>query len=320
MGVAGRSWGEQEDWEMKVAVVGAGGVGGYFGGRLAVSGQDVTMIARGPHLEAIRERGLKVQSVKGDFTAVVPATGDAAEIGRCDVVLFCVKSYDTESAAARLGPLIGVDTAVVSLQNGIDNEDKLAAAVGAGHVIGGAAFIFSTISAPGVITHTGGPARMVFGEMNGSVSARVKQLLAACQGAAIDSEVPADIRAVLWTKYAFICAVAGMTAALRLPLGEIRACSESWTMFARILTEVISLARAEGVPLPANVVEQQLAFAMGLDPGSFSSLHHDLVTGRRMELEALHGTAVRRGARLGVSMPACEAIHAILRPWALRNE
>jgi 2-dehydropantoate 2-reductase len=304
---------------MKIAVVGAGGVGGYFGGRLAVSGQDVTMIARGPHLKAIRERGLQVRSIKGDFTAVVPAAGDPAEIGPCDVVLFCVKSYDTESAASRLGPLIGADTAVVSLQNGIDNEDKIAATVGTDHVVGGTAFIFSTITAPGVVAHTGGPARMVFGEMHGTVSPRVERLLAACHGAGIDSEVPADIRAVLWTKYAFICAVAGMTASLRLPLGEIRACSESWTMFARILTEVISLARAEGVPLPENVVEQQLEFATGLDPGSFSSLHHDLVTGRRMELEALHGTAVRRAARLGVAMPACEAIYAILRPWALRN-
>jgi 2-dehydropantoate 2-reductase len=304
---------------MKIAVVGAGGVGGYFGVRLAASGQDVTLIARGPHLQAIRERGLQVRSVKGDFTAVVPAAGDPAEIGPCDVVLFCVKSYDTESAASRLAPLIGVDTAVVSLQNGIDNEEKIAGTIGADHVVGGTAFIFSTISAPGIVTHTGGPARMVFGEMHGTVSARVERLLAACQGAGIDSEVPADIRVVLWTKYAFICAVAGMTAALRLPLGEIRACSESWTMFARIVTEVVSLARAEGVPLPENVVEQQLEFATGLDPGSLSSLHHDLVTGRRMELEALHGTAVRRAARLGVAMPACEAIYAILRPWALRN-
>lgn len=304
---------------MKVAVVGAGGVGGYFGGRLAVAGQDVTMVARGPHLQAIRERGLQVRSVKGDFTAVVPAASDPAGIGPCDVVLFCVKSYDTESAASRLSPLIGGDTAVVSLQNGIDNEDKIAAAVGADHVIGGAAFIFSTISEPGVVTHTGGPARMVFGEMNGIVSARAKRLLAACQSAAIDSDIPADIRAVLWTKYAFICAIAGMTAAVRLPLGEIRTCPESWTMFTRILTEVVSLARAEGVSLPENVVEQQLAFAMELDAGSLSSLHHDLVTDRRMELEALHGTAVRRAARLGVAMPACEAIHAMLRPWALRN-
>lgn len=304
---------------MKVAVVGAGGVGGYFGGRLAVAGQDVTMIARGPHLQAIRERGLQVHSVKGDFTVSVPAASDAEEIGPCDVVLFCVKGYDTESAASRLSPLIGDDTAVVSLQNGIDNEDKIAAAVGADHVIGGAAFIFSSIAAPGVISHTGGPARIVFGEMTGSVSARVKRLLEACQGAAIDSDIPPDIRTVLWTKYAFICAVAGMTAAVRLPLGEIRACAESWAMFERILTEVVALARAEGVALPENVVEQQLEFAKGLDAGAFSSLHHDLVSGRRMELEALHGTAVRRAARLSVATPACEAIYAILRPWALRN-
>jgi 2-dehydropantoate 2-reductase len=139
---------------MKIAVVGAGGVGGYFGGRLALAGHDVAIVARGPHLAAIRERGLRVRSVRGDFAAVVQANEDPAEFGPCDVVLFCVKSYDTEAAAARLGPLLAKDTAVVSLQNGIDNEEKIAATVGPGRVVGGAAFIFSTIAEPRVVAHT----------------------------------------------------------------------------------------------------------------------------------------------------------------------
>jgi 2-dehydropantoate 2-reductase len=305
---------------MRIAVIGAGGVGGYFGGRLALAGNDVVLVARGSHLAAVRERGLRVRSVKGDFTADVRASDDPAEFGPCEVVLFCVKSYDTEAAAARLGPLLGEDTAVVSLQNGIDNEEKIAAAVGAGHVLGGAAFIFSTIAEPGVVAHTGGPARIVFGERDGVRTERVEELLAACHNAGIDAEIPADIRVVLWTKLAFICAVAGMTSAVRLPLGEVRDCAESWGLFRRIVAEVAALADAEGVRLGEDVVEQQLRFAAGLSPESYSSLHHDLVNGRRMELEALHGAVVRRAARRGVPVPANEAIYAVLRPWALRNE
>lgn len=304
---------------MKIAVVGAGGVGGYFGGRLAKAGHDVAMIARGPHLAALRADRLRVHSIKGDFTATVSATDDPAEIGPCDVVLFCVKSYDTEAAAARLSPLLAADTAVISLQNGIDNEEKLAGIIGARHVAAGAAFIFSSITAPGVITHTGGPARIVFGEIGGDCSARLERLLSACHEAGIDSEIPSDIRVVLWTKYAFICATAGMTAAVRLPLGNIRDCAESWAMFARIVAEVIALGRAEGVPLPENAVDQLLAFGAGLEPGSYSSLHLDMTSGKKMELETLHGTVIRRAARFGLAVPACEGIYGILRPWALRN-
>jgi 2-dehydropantoate 2-reductase len=304
---------------MKIAVIGAGGVGGYFGGRLAMAGHDVAMIARGRHLAALRADRLTVRSVKGDFMATVRATEDPAEIGPCEVVLFCVKSYDTDVAAARLSPLLAADTVVISLQNGIDNEERLASVIGTRHVAGGAAFIFSSITEPGVITHTGGPARIVFGEIGGERSQRLERLLSACREAGIDSEIPPDIRVVLWTKYAFICATAGMTAAVRLPLGNIRDCAESWAMFARIVAEVIALGRAEAVPLPDNAVDQLIAFGAGLEPGSFSSLHHDMTTGKKMELETLHGTVIRRAARLGVAVPTCEGIYGILRPWALRN-
>jgi 2-dehydropantoate 2-reductase len=305
---------------MKIAVVGAGGVGGYFGGRLALAGHDVHLMARGPHLAAIQRGGLRVRSVKGDLTADVRATDDPADIGPCDAALFCVKSYDTEEAAARLGPLLNGETAVVSLQNGIDNEEKIAGVIGPSRVVGGAAFIFSSIVEPGVIAHTGGPARIVFGELDGSRTARVEKLLAACREAGIDADIPADIRVVLWTKFAFICATAGMTAAVRLPLGDIRECTESWAMFQRVFGEVVALARTEGVPLGDDIVAQQLDFAASLPPDSYSSLHHDLVAGRRMELDALHGTVIRRAARAGVPVPANDAIYAVLRPWELRNE
>jgi len=157
---------------MRIAVYGAGGVGGYFGGRLAQAGAQVHFIARGAHLQALREHGLRVRSVKGDFEVQAPATDDPADVGPCDFVLFCVKTFDTEAAAARLGPLVGEGTAVVSLQNGVENEEKLARAIGADHVMGGAAFIFAEIAVPGVIAHTGGPTSITFGELDGSASQR----------------------------------------------------------------------------------------------------------------------------------------------------
>ena len=304
---------------MKVVVVGAGGVGGYFGGRLAAARHDVAMVARGPHLAALRQHGLRVRSVKGDFSVDVPVAEDASAFGPCDVVLFCVKAFDTESAAGGLAPVIGPDTAVVSLQNGVDNEDQLAAALGAEHVVGGAAFIFSTISEPGVVTHTGGPARIVFGERDNRRSDRVERLLAACREAGIGADIAPDIGAVLWTKFAFICATAGMTASVRLPLGDIREAPPAWAMFRDIVTEVVQLARLEGVALGDDVVDQQMHFAEGLAADSYSSLYHDLTTGRRMELDALHGSVVRRAEQVRLEAPACRAVQAILAPWARRN-
>jgi 2-dehydropantoate 2-reductase len=303
---------------MKVGVVGAGGVGGYFGARLAQAGNEVCVVARGQHLAAIREHGLRIRSIKGDASVAVTASEDPAEIGPCDVVLLCVKSYDTEHAAAQLGPLLSHGAAVVSLQNGIENEERIAASVGSDRVIGGAAFIFSSIIEPGVVEHTGGPARLVFGELNSKHSDRVERLLETLQGAGIDAEIAADIRVVLWTKFAFICATAGMTAATRLPLVDICNCPESLDTLARVLDEVVGLARKEGVPLVDEVREQMLGLAASVEPGSYSSLYHDLVTGHRMELEALHGTVVRRSKRIGHPVPTCEAIYAILRPWAQR--
>jgi 2-dehydropantoate 2-reductase len=301
---------------MKVVVIGAGGVGGYFGGRLATAGHEVAMVARGPHLAALRQHGLRVRSVKGDFSVDVPVSEDASAFGPCDVVLFCVKAFDTESAAAGLAPVLGPDTAVVSLQNGVDNEDQLATVVGPEHVVGGAAFIFSTITEPGSVTHTGGPARIVFGERDNRRSDRVERLLAACRDAGIDADIAPDIGAVLWTKFAFICATAGMTASVRLPLGDIRESPPALAMFRDIVTEVVQLARLEGIALGENVVEQQMHFAEGLAADSYSSLYHDLTTGRRMELEALHGSVVRRAERFGLDVPACRAVQAILAPWA----
>ncbi len=305
---------------MKLAVYGTGGVGGYFGGRLALAGADVHLIARGAHLEALRKGGLKVTSPKGDFHVELPATDDPSEIGPCDVVLFTVKSFDTKTAAADLHPLIGDETAIVSFQNGVDNEEKIARAVGNEHVMGGAAYIFSRIAGPGAIAHTGGPARIVFGELDGSRSERAKRLLDLCLKADVDAEMSEAIVQVLWDKFAFICAQAGLTAAVRLPIGDVRSVEESWAAFKRIVEEVRAVASAAGVDLPADITERHASFAQSLAPTGYSSLFDDLTSGRRMELEALHGIVVSRARRHEIPAPMSEAIYAILRPWAVRNE
>jgi len=305
---------------MRIAVVGAGGVGGYFGGRLALAGEQVHLLARGAHLAAIRERGLRVRSVAGDFEVAVPATDDPAEVGPCDYVLFCVKSYDTEEAAATLPALIADGTAVISLQNGVDNEEKLVRAIGPGHVLGGVTFIYATIAEPGLILQSGGPRQIVIGEMDGSKSERAEGLAAACRAAGIDATATDEIHWLLWDKLALICAHAGMTAGVRLSIGEIREVPEAMDAFRRIVEEVRAVAAAEEVDLGADVVDRHEAFSRSLEPDSFSSLHYDLTHGRRMELEALHGEVVRRARSHGMRVPVCETVYALLRPWAVRNE
>lgn len=305
---------------MKIAIYGAGGVGGYFGGRLAQAGADVHLIARGNHLEALRTGGLQVESKAGDFDITLPATDDPSDVGPCDYVLFCVKSFDTAAAATDLRPLLSDDTAVISLQNGVSNEGVLADTIDAHHVMGGVAYIFSTIDSPGVVSHTGGPARIVFGELDGERSDRAERLLAMCQEArGVEAELSEDVEAVLWDKFAFICAVAGVTAASRLPMGEIWDVDEGRALFQELLEEVESLGRANGVSMPSDTVDRWTSFATDLDPDVYSSLHYDLVNGKRMELEALHGTVVRYARKTGTPVPKNEAIYGLLKPWAIRN-
>ena len=304
---------------MRVAVVGAGGLGGYFGARLAHAGEDVHFLARGAHLAAMREGGLRIRSVLGDFAltpAKTNATEDPADIGPSQVVLFTVKSYDTETAAASLPSLLGPQTAVISLQNGIDNEEKLAGRIGWEHVAGGVAYIFAGIAEPGVVRHTGGPARILFGEMDGRRTARLEAFLAACERAAIDAALIPDIRVALWTKYAFICAQASLTAATRQPIGAVRETPPTWDLFRQVLAEAASVARSEHVPLPEDIVDRQLAMAQDLEPILYSSLYNDLIAGRRMELEALLGELVHRAERAAVFAPAISALYAVLLPQA----
>lgn len=303
---------------MKIAVFGAGGIGGYFGARLSRGGADVHLIARGEHLKALRGRGLRVTSKNGDFEGKLPATSDPRDVGASDVVLFCVKSMDTESTAKTLHPLLKPETAVVTLQNGIDNEAKIAKEIGEPHVCGGVAYIMATISEPGHITHTGTLARLVFGELTGRKSGRLEALEALCRESGIEAEQTENITAELWRKYAMICAVAGMTAAVRLPMGDIRESVSSFAMFEAIATEVTMLARKESVSLAEETPQKIVALARTLPQDMYSSLYYDLTQGKRVELEALHGKVVELAEKHGLPVPACRAVEAILAPWARR--
>lgn len=306
---------------MKIAVVGAGGVGGWLAARLATAGADVHVLARGAHLDAIRARGLTLTSPAGDIVAPVSATDDATGIGPADAVLFCVKAYDTDAAAAaHLPALCKAGTTVVSLQNGIDNAERLAAVVDPSRVVGGLALIASQVARPGVIEHRGGPARIVLGELDGTPDARVAELVRACTVGGIDARVSDRIAVELWDKFAFLCAFAGTTATTRLPIGDVRACAPAWAMFRQLVEEVYVVARAAGVTPDPDAVDRQAAFAEDLEPHIHASLYHDLVAGRRIELDALHATVVRLGRTHGVPTPVSEVVNAILRPHVERTQ
>lgn len=300
---------------MKVTVVGAGGVGAYFGGRLAQAGADVTFIARGAHLAAMRRSGLRVDSVLGNFSVTpVQATDDLGQASPADVVLFCVKSFDTEAAGQMLPGMLGDTGFVLTLQNGVDNGERLGELAGDDRVTVGAAFIFSTISEPGVVTHSAGPARIVFGERLGAPTERCEDLLSWFRRAEVDASLSDNMPAILWDKFAFICAQAGITAASRVPIGRLRSLPESRELFRALSREVCAVARAENIALPSGATDRHLAFADRLDPQSYSSLHYDLTHGKRLELEALHGTVLRRARRRGVSVPHTETIYSLLVP------
>jgi 2-dehydropantoate 2-reductase len=301
---------------MRIAVVGAGGTGGYFGGLLARAGQDVTFIARGAQLEALCTRGLTLESrLAGTFTVPVQATDDPSEVAPADLILFCVKTYDTDTAAESIRPLIRPDTMLISLQNGVDNEERIARAARHTSGIGAVAYVSSAIKAPGVIAQTSGPGKIILGELSGGTSQRTERLHDVLQGVGIAAEVHPDIRVVLWQKFLFICAFSGVTTVTRLPIGTILADPVTHDLFQGTSEEVEAVARASGIDLPADCVEQALATAAAAEPWARGSLYHDLAGGRRLELESLNGEVVRRGREHGVETPLNFAIYATLRPY-----
>jgi 2-dehydropantoate 2-reductase len=300
---------------MRIVVMGSGGTGGFFGAKLARAGEDVTFVARGAHLAALRAEGLRIRSaVEGEWTVPAPAVERLDGLPPADLVLFCVKSFDTEEAAALIRPVVGPGTGVLSIQNGVDNEEKLARVLGAGHVLGGAARVFSTIEGPGIIRHTFG-GHLVFGEMDGRDSARARALLAACGRAAIPAELASDVTRALWEKYVFLTTHAGLTALTRCPAGVLRAVPEVRELYRRIALELVAIGRASGVKLDDGVFDQGMKLLDSVVPNAFTSLHHDLTHGKRLELEALHGHAVRLAERHGVPAPTVFAVYAALLPY-----
>ncbi len=301
---------------MRIAIMGAGGVGGYYGGLLTRGGHEVALITRGEHLAAIREQGLQVQSVHGDLH-VHPtwATDDPAEVGPVDLILFTVKTYDLEEAGRAARPLLGSETVVLPLENGLDAADVLGGLLGTEHILPGLTHISSTVIAPGVIHQTSALRRITIGEPDGSITRRVERVGDTLAESDIEAVLSLDIRAALWSKFLFIASISGVCAASRQPTDRVLATDETRALYLEALREVEGVARISQVALPLDVVQQTIQLTEGFAPGTKPSMLVDLEAGRRLELEALNGAVVQRGQRLAVPTPVHTALYALLRPW-----
>jgi 2-dehydropantoate 2-reductase len=303
---------------MKIAIMATGGVGGYFGARLAAAGEDVHFIARGAHLAALRANGLIVKSANGDLhLQPVSATDDPAQIGPVDIVLFAVKQYDTESAARLIKPLIGPDTAAITLQNGMDKDERLRAVLGRTHVMDGVAYITGAgVVSLGVVSHVGNVARIIFGEADGARSARGERFLAACKNAGIDAALSTDIAKELWAKFALLAPFSGVSSVTRKPIGPILADPDTRKLYLDAMAETVAVAKAKGVDLGDDYVARQEVFSTTIAPDAKASMLLDLEHGRRLELEWMSGAVVRIGDELGVPTPAHHFIYAALKLYA----
>ena len=302
---------------MKIAILGSGGVGGYYGALLASCGNDVTFIARGAHLAAMREHGLQVESVHGDLhLALVQATDDPARVGPVDMVLVAVKTYDLEQAAQAALPLVGPNTAVLPLLNGLDAAERLAAVLGDGSVLGGMTHISSSVAAPGVIRQVSPLRRITLGECDGTITARAEAVRDVLAATGAEVALTPRIDVALWEKFLFIASIGGICCLARQPMGPVLATAETRQLYSKALLEIEALARARGVDLPAGAVDNALQITAGFAPGTKPSMLADLEAGRRLELEAMSGTVVRYGRESGVPTPVHWAVYAALKPSA----
>lgn len=300
---------------MKVAIFGSGGVGGYFGGKLAAAGEDVTFLARGAHLTALQAEGLHISSPLGDVhVPTVQATDRPQAIGPVDVVLFTVKLYDVDSAAATLAPMIGPDTVVITLQNGVDAVNMVSKHVGAPHVAGGVAYIVAVIDKPGHIKHTTAQ-QLVFGEIDGTRSDRLVAFEQAGIRAGFQSKASDAIETDLWVKFVRLATWSGMTTVTRSPMGVVRDTPETYDMMMRAIDEVIAVGTARGITFPADVLDGTLALIKNFPASSKSSMLEDIERGRRLELPWLSGAVVRLGREVGVPTPTHEFITTVLTPF-----
>src|SRR5215813_15201038 len=301
---------------MRIAVIGAGGVGGSFGAALAKAGNDVTFVARGTHLAAMRARGLSVLGPRSDIHLVPSkATDDPAAIGPVDVVVFCVKLWDVESAGAAIRPLVGPNTAIIPLQNGIDASDRLIPILGKEAVMGGVAMISGTIAEPGVIRQTGTFMRLVFGELDGRSHQRGAAFHSLCQSAGFDSVNSNTILTALWEKFVLLATNSSVVALTRLPFGKLRDDPEVFALFERGVAEVAAVGRASGVDLPADIETRMLRATRNFPPEMLPSMAVDLMRGNRLELPWLAGKVVALGRELGVPTPTFDVMYAALKPY-----
>jgi 2-dehydropantoate 2-reductase len=301
---------------MRIVVVGVGGLGGLYGGMLCRHSEDVTFIARGPSLEALRARGLTVRSPSlGNFTVPVRATDDPDELDPPDLVLFCVKTYDLEQAAEQIRPLVGPGTAVLPLLNGIDATARLGRIFGEGAVLVGISYARSTRMAPATIDHMAN-IKIILGEPTGGLSPRVEAVAQELCGAGIDAEAHTAPELPLWEKLVAHGAFGGMAALTRLPLGPMLACQETQAMLLDVMLEIVAVGCARGVAIPADCVDRIMAMAHGSPPGARPSLLEDLADGRRLELDSINGAIVQAGREVSVPTPMNAAIYAALKPYA----
>ncbi|HEY1619516.1 MAG TPA: 2-dehydropantoate 2-reductase [Streptosporangiaceae bacterium] len=298
---------------MKIAVFGTGGIGGYFGGRLAAAGHDVGFVARGAHLAALRRDGLAVRSVAGDFTvAPVKASDDPGELGPAEAVLLCVKTWQLPDAMAALPPLLDADTAVVTLQNGVEAPEQVAAAIGRAAVLPGNAKIFANIAGPGQVEHVGGPALLGFAEWDSAPSDRVTRLREALAGASVAVAEPADIWAELWVKFLFVVPLGGLGAVTGAPTGVLRSRPGTRRLLADAMTEIAEIAAASGIKLPGDIVTTTMGFIDASPAAGQTSLQRDIWAGRPSELEAWTGAVVRLGAKVGTPTPVAGFLYEML--------
>jgi 2-dehydropantoate 2-reductase len=302
---------------MKIAILGSGAVGGYYGARLARAGHDVTFIARGAHLAAIRERGLQIRSAAlGDFIARGRAEEDPSKVGPVDLVLFAVKTYDNATALPLLAPMLGDTTAVLTVQNGVDSPAELAAVAGEARTLGGTTYIATALESPGLIVQTGSHRRIVFGEAFGQLprlSDRVRAIHEALSGADVESYPVGDGRVPIWEKFVFLASLAAFTGAARLPIGPVWGDPFTKAQFMAGCREIEAVARAEGVPVAADVVDRIVPYIDAIPGTMRSSLLIDLQQGKRIEVEALQGSVVRRAAALGVPVPIISTLYSVLK-------
>jgi 2-dehydropantoate 2-reductase len=299
---------------MRLVTIGAGGVGGYFGARLIAAGEDVTFVARGVHLAAMQQHGLQLESPKGDLHLQnVQATDDVASIGQADIVLLTVKMYDLEAAAAGVKPLVGPDTAVITLQNGVEAVDIVSRFVPRANVVGGVAYVAAVIAEPGLIRHTSLDA-LIFGELDGRRSERLSKLAAACERAGFAARVSDDINVDLWAKFARLSVFSGMTAVTRSPIGVLRDDAELYAMLQAACQETIRVGRAQGVALPEALMGEIEQMVQSLPHHAKASMLEDLERGKRLELPWLSGAVVRLGRAAGVATPIHQFIATVLKP------